>query len=187
MRKLLSSLLMGFSALAVAAPVIYEVDANHTLPRFSYDHMGFSTQLSRFDKTTGTITLDRAAKTGSVEIAIDARSVNTGSVKFNEHIQAAEFLDTANFPSATFKSTQFNFEGDAPKSVAGTLTIKGITKSVKLDLQSFKCMPHPRYKKEACGTTAVTVVKRSDFNMGAHVPMVGDEVTITIPVEAIAQ
>lgn len=176
-----------FSSLAAAAPETYVIDNNHTLPRFEYSHFGYSNQVSRFDKVSGTITLDRAAQTGSINVEIDARSVNTGSAVFNGHIQAADFFDTEMFPTITFKSTRLKFEGDKLTQVVGDLTIKGITKPVVLVVTSMLCMPHPMVKKDACGANAVAVVKRSDFNMGKYVPYVSDEVTLTIPVEAIKQ
>ena len=186
MKKLIAlALAASFSAAAFAAPDTYNIDPNHTLPRFEYNHMGFSQQLSRFDKVTGTVTLDRAAKTGSVDVTIDAKSVDTGSTQFNEHIQGKDFLDTADFPTITYKSTAVKFNGDAVSSVEGNLTIKGVTKPVTLTVQSFKCMPHPMLKKEACGATATTVIKRSDFGAGMYAPLVGDEVTLTLPIEAI--
>ncbi len=186
MKKLIAlALAASFSAAAFAAPDTYNIDPNHTLPRFEYNHMGFSQQLSRFDKVTGTVTLDRAAKTGSVDVTIDAKSVDTGSTQFNEHIQGKDFLDTADFPTITYKSTSVKFNGDAVSSVEGNLTIKGVTKPVTLTVQSFKCMPHPMLKKEACGATATTVIKRSDFGAGMYAPLVGDEVTLTLPIEAI--
>lgn len=176
-----------FSSVALAAPETYVVEGTHTLPRFSYDHHGYSTQLSRFDKTSGKITIDRAAKTGSVDITIDTTSVNTGYPLFNEHIQGEDFLYTAKFPTATFTSNTVKFEGDKPASIDGTLTLKGISKPVTLTVTSFLCKPHPMVKKDACGANATTVVKRSDFNMAKYVPYVSDEVTITIPVEAIKE
>ncbi len=175
------------SATASAAPDTFVIEQNHTKPRFEYNHMGYSIQLSRFDTVTGKIVLDRAAKTGSVDVTIDAKSVNTGSPLFNEHIQGEDFFNTGKFPTITFKSDKLKFDGDKLTSVEGDLTIKGITKPVTLTLNSFMCMPHPMMKKEACGTTATTQVKRSDFNMGKYAPLVGDDVTITIPVEAIKQ
>ena len=84
----------------------------HTYPRFSYSHFGFSTQLSRFDKTSGNIVIDREAKIGSVSVTIDTTSVDTGYPLFNEHIQGADFLDTAKYPTANFTSSKVNFEGD---------------------------------------------------------------------------
>jgi len=173
------------STSTMAAPVTYVVEGSHTLPSFEYSHFGYSKQQSRFDKTTGTIILDQAAKTGSIDITIDTTSVNTGYALFNEHIQDKDFLDTANYPTISFKSDELVFDGDQLSAVNGKLTIKGITHPVVLTLESFLCMPHPMLKKDACGATATTTVKRSDFNMGKHAPYVSDEVTLTIPVEAI--
>ncbi|HEY8023295.1 MAG TPA: YceI family protein [Burkholderiaceae bacterium] len=188
MKKLAAlAIAASLSAAAFAAPETYTIDGNHTMPRFEYSHMGFSQQLSRFDKASGSVTIDRAAKTGSVDVTIDAKSVNTGSSQFNEHIQSKDFLDTAAFPTITFKSTSVKFNGDAVASVDGALTIKGVTKPVTLNVVSFKCMPHPMLKKEACGATATTVIKRSEFNAGMYAPLVSDEVTLTLPIEAIKQ
>ncbi|MCX7098635.1 MAG: YceI family protein [Methylococcales bacterium] len=181
---LIIALASTLASTATAATETYTIDGNHTLPRFSYSHFGYSTQLSRFDKTTGKIVLDRAAKTGSIEVSIDTTSVDTGYTLFNEHIQGADFLDTAHFPTASFKSSQLTFSGEQLVAVDGILTLKGISKPVTLKVTSFKCMPHPIYLKEACGANAATVVKRSDFNMGKYAPNVSDEVTIDIPVEA---
>jgi len=175
------------AAPALAAPETFAVDSTHTFPRFSYNHLGYSIQMSRFDKATGTVTLDKAAKTAAVDIVIDTKSVNTGSATFNEHIQGEDFLDTAKYPTATFKSTKVNFEGEKPASIEGNLTLKGVTKPVTLTVTSFHAMPHPMMKKDAIGANATTKVKRTDFNMGKNVPYVGDEVTIDIAFEAVKQ
>ena len=172
---------------AIAAPQTYVVEGTHTFPRFSYSHFGYSTQLSRFDKTTGTVVFDAEGKTGAVDIVIDMTSVNTGFTDFNGHIQGEDFLDTAKFPKATFKSTKVVFEGDKPKSIEGNLTLKGVTKPVTLTVTSFQAMPHPMMKKPAIGANAFTVVKRSEFNAGKYAPYVGDDVRIEIAIEAIAQ
>jgi polyisoprenoid-binding protein YceI len=172
---------------AVAAPVTYGVDGSHTFPRFSYSHFGYSTQLSSFSKTSGKVVFDVEAKKGSVEIVIDMKSVSTGYADFNEHIQGEDFLDTAKFPQATFKSTKVIFEGDKPQFIEGQLTIKGVTKPVTLTVTSFQAMPHPMMKKPALGANAFTVIKRSEFNAGKYAPYVGDEVRIDIAIEAIAQ
>jgi polyisoprenoid-binding protein YceI len=172
------------TALVQAAPRTYVVDQDHTFPRFSYNHLGFSTQLSGFDRTTGTITYDPEARTGAVDVTIDTTSVNTGSQLFNQHIQAEEFLHTAKYPTASFRSTGVRFEGDQPVSIDGDLTIKGITRPVTLTVTSFVAKPHPMKRKDAIGAAARTIVKRSDFNMAKHVPAVGDELTLTIVLEA---
>jgi polyisoprenoid-binding protein YceI len=172
------------TAPALAAPETYILDGTHTYPRFSYSHFGYSTQLSRFNKTTGKIVFDQEAKTGEVDIVIDTRSVDTGSI-LDEHIQGKDFLDTAQYPTATFKSNRVVFEGDRPVAVHGNLTLKGVTQPVTLTVTSFQAMPHPMLKKPAIGANAHTVVKRSDFNAGKYAPHVGDEVRIDIAVEAI--
>lgn len=170
-----------------AAPVTYEIDNTHTYPRFSYSHFGFSTQLSRFDKTTGNIVLDLAAKTGSVNVTISTPSIDTGYPLFNKHIQGEDYFDTAKYPTATFVSTKINFEGEKIASVDGTLTLKGVSKPVTLTVTSFQCMQHPILKKDACGANATGMVKRTDFNMGKYAPNVSDEVTLSIAVEAVKQ
>ena len=187
--KLSAALVLAVAAAtpALAAPETYVVDGTHTYPRFSYSHFGYSTQLSRFNKTTGKVVFDKAAKSGSVDILIDAKSVDTGYPTFNEHIQGEDFLDTAQFPTASFKSTKVIFEGDKPASIEGKLTLKGVTKPVTLTVTSFQAMPHPMVKKDAIGANAYTVVKRSEFNAGKYAPYVGDDVRIDIAIEAIKE
>lgn len=186
-RLALASALTAFVNVPVMAePVTYQVDASHTFARFSYNHMGLSQQLNRFDKTTGQVVLDLAAKTGEVNIEIDTRSVATGHEAFNEHIQGADFLDTATYPTATFKSSKVIFDGDQPTAVEGDLTIKGVTKPVTLTINSFAAKPHPMLKKPAIGADAQVKIKRSDFNADKFAPAVSDEVTISIALEAIA-
>jgi len=189
MKKQLAILALAIAAAApaLAAPETFTLDGTHSFPRFSYSHFGYSVQMSRFDKTTGTIVLDKAAKTAKIDLVIDTKSVSTGSETFNEHIQGEDFLNTAKYPTATFKSTKVVFEGDKPASIEGNLTLKGVTKPVTLKVTGFLAMPHPMMKKDAIGGTATVTVKRTDFNMGKYAPYVGDDVTIDIAVEAIKQ
>lgn len=175
------------SASVFAAPETFVLEPSHTFSRFSYTHLGYSTQQHRFDKSRGKVTLDRAAKTGAVDVTIDMTSVSTGSTLFNQHIQGADFFDTANHPVATFKSTAVRFEGDKPVAIEGRLTLKGVTKPVTLSVSHFHSAPHPMMKKDTIGADASVVVKRSEFNMGENVPFVGDDVTISIAVEAIKE
>jgi len=182
-----AALASAFATSAFAAPETYSAEPNHTFANFSYSHMGLSTQVSKFSKTTGTVVYDKAAKTGSVDITIDMKSVDTGSNLFNGHIQGADFLDTEKFPTATFKSTKVVFDGDKPASIEGNLTIKGVTKPVTLTVTHFVNMEHPMAKKDAIGANATTVIKRTEFNAGKYAPAVGDDVTISISIEAIKQ
>lgn len=181
------AILSAAAASALAAPETYNIEGTHTFPTFSYTHMGLSTQISKFTKTSGTVVLDAAAKTGSVDVTIDMTSVETGVPVFNGHIQGDGFLDTAKFPTATFKSTKVVFEGDKPASIEGNLTIKGVTKPVTLKVTNFVTKEHPMLKKAALGADATTVIKRTEFNAGKYAPAVGDEVTINIGLEAIKQ
>ena len=188
----MKKLVLAFSLAAIAAsayamPEVYNIDPNHSAPRFEYNHFGYSTQVHRFDKTRGKIVFDREAKTGSVDVAIDAKSVNTGYPLFNERIQEADFFDTAHYPTITFKSTAVRFDGDKPVAVDGELTVKGVTKPVTLTLTSFEAKLHPMLGKDALGANAVTKVLRSDFGMGKFAPFVSDEVTLSIAVEAVEE
>ena len=176
-----------FAAPAFAASETYVIDPSHTYPRFEYTHLGYSNQIQRFNKTSGSIVVDRAAKTGSVDITIDAKSVDTGYALFNEHIQGEDYFDTAKYPTITYKSTGVKFDGDKPVAVDGLLTIKGVSKPVTLTVTSFHAMPHPMLKKDAIGANAVATIKRSDFNAGKNAPQVSDEVTLSIAVEAVKQ
>ncbi|MFZ9366858.1 MAG: YceI family protein [Burkholderiaceae bacterium] len=189
MSKLLATVLLSAAVVTpvFAAPATYGVEPNHTFPRFSYTHLGFTTQQSRFDKTTGTVVYDKEGRAGSVDITIDTRSVSTGSALFNQHIQAEDFLDTAKYPNVTFKSTKINFDGDKPVSIEGDLTMKGITKRVTVTVTRFFAAPHPIQKKDTIGADAYTIVKRTDFNMGKYAPAVSDEVRIDIAIEAMKQ
>lgn len=181
------ALICGVHASALATPETYTIDSGHTFPRFSYSHMGLSTQLSRFSKTTGTVVLDKATKTGSVDVIIDMKTVDTGLAVFNGHIQGEDFLDTAKYPTATFKSTRVVFDGDKPTAIEGELTIKDVTKPVTLKVSSYVNMVHPMLNRDAIGADASAVIKRSDFHAGKYAPNVGDDVTISIAIEAIKQ
>lgn len=182
-----ATIALASSLSAIAAPETYVADKNHTAARFEYNHFGYSTQQSRFDSTTGKVTIDRAAKTGSADITIDAKSINTGVEVFNGHLKGEDFFNVEKFPTITFKSSDFKFDGDKLASVSGDLTIKGITKPVTLTVTAFACQPHPMSKKDMCGANATAKIKRSDFNNGKYVPAVGDDVTLSIAIEAVKE
>ncbi len=169
---------------AVAAPESYSLDSRHTFPSFELNHLGFSIQRGRFNKTAGKITLDSAARKGTADITIDAASIDTGLDKLEEHLRGEDFFNVAKFPTITFKGDQFAFDGDKVKSVAGTLTILGVSKPVTLTAAYFHCADHPMTKKKACGGDFTTTIKRTDFGMKYAVPAVADDVTLRIQVEA---
>jgi polyisoprenoid-binding protein YceI len=151
---------------AIAAPVSYNVDPNHTYPSFEADHFGgLSVWRGKFDKSSGTIVFDKDKGSGTVEITVDAASIDFGHPKLNEHAKSAEMFDVAKFPTANYKGTLANFKDGSPTEVQGTLTLHGVTKPVTLTINQFKCMMNPMIKKEVCGADASTSINRSDFGV----------------------
>lgn len=169
---------------AFAAPETYNVDPMHTIPTYEINHLGFSTQRGRFNKTSGTIVLDRAKHTVSADISIDVNSLSTGVEKLETHLRSEDFFDAAKYPTITFKSTGARFSGDKLESLTGNLTMRGVTKPVTLTVTAFHCGFNQVYKKDECGADVTTMIKRSDFGISYAVPAVGDEVKLLIPVEA---
>jgi polyisoprenoid-binding protein YceI len=154
---------MSFNAMAADS---YQLDPNHTYPSFEADHFGgVSVWRGKFKKSSGAVTLDRAAKTGTVDVTIDTTSIDTGNDKLDHHLQTPEFFDAAKYPTATYKGTQIRFDGDTPVEVIGTLTLHGVTKPLNLKIESFKCFVNPMLKREVCGTEATTTFDRADFGM----------------------
>lgn len=172
------------SSLPAFAAESYTVDPAHTFPYFSISHLGFSTMHGRFDTSSGKVTLDLAAKTGSVDIAIDANSISTGFAKRDAHLKSPDFFNAAEFPTITYKSSSIKFKGDVPVSVDGNLTLLGVSKPVTLTIDAFKCGTNPMNKKDECGAAATAQIKRSDFGMKAFLPGVGDDVKLEFEIEA---
>ncbi len=172
-------------ALPTAAADSYTVDPAHTYPNFEIEHLGFSTMHGRFGATTGKITLDPATKSGSIDITIDATSIDTGHAKRDAHLRSDEFFNVGKFPTLTYKATKLKFTGDKLTGADGELTLLGVARPVSLDLTAFRCGPHPMNKKPMCGANATATIKRSEFGLSTYVPAVGDEVKITIEVEAV--
>lgn len=184
--------LVPFVALAVcaasaqAAPEAYVIDASQTASLFSYRTLGVSSLTHRFDRISGRMVFDHAAGTGSAEVTIDATSVNTGQAALDAKIQNADFFDTARHPAIIFKSTRMTLDGEQP-SVAGLLTIKGVTKPVTLALSNFQCMQDSTFKIDACGAHATVTVRRSDFNMRKYAFLISDEITLNLAFHAVRQ
>jgi polyisoprenoid-binding protein YceI len=174
---------------AIAVPVKYDVDPNHTYPSFEADHFGgLSVWRGKFDKSSGTIVLDKEKSSGSVDVTIDASSIDFGHAKLNEHAKSAEMFDVAKYPTATYKGTLAKFKDGAPTEVDGQLTLHGVTKPVKLTINQFKCMVNPMSKKETCGADASATFNRSDFgvNFGDKYGF-KQEVKLQIQVEGIRE
>ena len=180
------TMLLTSAATAQAAPEIYVIDSSQTSSQFSYRYLGLANQTHRFEKISGRLVIDHAAKTGSAEVSIDATSVNTGYALLDEEMQTADFFDTANYPAITFKSSKMTLKGDQ-SSLSGELTIKGVTRPVTLTLTRFQCTQDATFNVDACGASATVTVKRSDFNMGKYAFLASNEITLNLSVKAIKQ
>lgn len=173
------------NVISVQAGDIYTIDPSHTYPYFRINHLGFSTLNGRFNSTKGTIEMDLSAKTASVNIVIDAASVDTAWAKRDKHLRSPDFLNVVEFPKITFKSTQVTFNGKSKATVIGDLTIMGVTKSTTLNVTNIKCGKHPFNKKQVCGFNATSDIKRSDFGIKYGLPAIGDEMQFTFEVEGV--
>lgn len=164
------SLGLAFAAGVSAAPVTYQIDASHTFPSFEVDHSGgTSVWRGKFNKTSGTITMDKEAGTGTVSVTIDAGSIDFGHDGLNKHVTGEErpdptMLDVAQFPTATYEGRLTNWRDGAPTMVEGSLTLHGVTKPVNLQIRSFKCGPG-RPSGETCGADAYAEFNRADFGV----------------------
>lgn len=176
------------AVLGIATPVFaadhYTLDPAHTFPRFEISHFGFSTHRGQFNSTAGKMVLDRAAKTGSLDIVVQTASIGTGDPRLEAELRSDKFFNTEKFPTMTFRSKAVKFSGDQPASAEGELTLLGVTRPLTLTITQVKCGTHPMNKKEDCGAEVTGTLKRSDFGMKTFIPAVGDEVTLRIQVEA---
>ena len=179
---------LAASGAVIAAPVDYSIDPEHTYPSFEADHMGLSIWRGKFNKTSGKVTMDRAAGTGTVDIAIETASIDFGHPKLAENMLAPEQLDARKYPTITYKGKLGRFVNGAPTEVRGELTMHGVTQPVALKINMFECIPHPFLKREWCGADAFGVFDRSKFGLD-YAPQWGfkPEVTLRIQVEAIAE
>ncbi len=175
------------TAAAQAAPVAYNLDPMHSYPSFEADHMGISTWRGKFDRTSGSITMDREAGTGSLTIVVDMKSADFGLEAMNKAAKSNELFDVAKYPKATFKGTLEGFTAGVPSRAVGTLEMHGKTNPVTLDIKKFKCIPHPMFKREACGADVYATLDREQFGMDAGKAYgFSMAVDLRIQVEAIA-
>jgi len=189
MRKLiLASMLIALPLSAHSAAESFTIDPGHTYPHFKINHLGFSTMQGRFNETMGKLTIDMVNKTGSVDITINAASVDTAHEKRDKHLRSPDFLNAAEFPEITYKSTMVMIHDDKSVHIDGNLTIMGTTKPVSLHVNTMNCGIHPfdpKKQKFVCGFDAMTTIKRSEFGITYGLPGVGDDMEIFIEVEAI--
>jgi polyisoprenoid-binding protein YceI len=168
-----------------AAQDVYVGDPAHTYAYFETGHLGISWVRGRFNKTiSARVLLDRAAKKGSIDVVIDATSVDTGHDARDKHVRSDEYLDVEKFPVIAFKSGNLRFTGENLSGVDGELTMMGVTRPVSLNVTSFRCIQHPVNKRDMCGADASVAIKRSEWGIKRGATGIGDDVKISIQIEA---
>ena len=183
----LVAVLLGVAATGASAQTAsYTLDPTHTFPTIEFSHLGVSTWKGKFTKSTGKVMFDRAAKTGTVDVAIDPASLDFGVATMNGHAKGDNWFKVEQFPTITYKGQLAKFNGEVPTAVEGQLTMMGVTRPVTLQLTQFKCIQHPMLKRELCGGDATATVNRRDFGI-TNLPaaVVGDEVKISLQVEGL--
>ncbi len=186
-KTLIAAALFATAGFAQAQSATYAIDPTHTFVTFEAKHFGTSTNRGRFDKKEGTVTFDKTAKTGKVEITIDTASINTGVGPFDGHLKGKDFFNVAEFPTAKFVGDKLSFNGDKVSSVAGTLTMRGKTNPVTLTATNFNCYINPMLKREVCGGDFETTIQRSLWDISYGLPGIPDNVRLLVQVEAVKQ
>jgi polyisoprenoid-binding protein YceI len=190
-KTLIASLVAVVAAsagLAHAESITYNIDPTHTTVIFEVKHFGTSTNRGRFDKKEGSVTIDRAAKTGKVEITIETASISTGVAPLDKHLKSNEFFNSEEVPNAKFVGDKFSFDGEKVTAVAGTLTLLGKTLPVTLTANNYNCYQSPMLKREVCGGDFETTIARSQWGMNYGLNFgLPDNVRLLIQIEAVKQ
>jgi len=174
------------AAPAFAAPEAYVLDPSHSQILFSYNHLGFSTTYGLFSGFDGKIAFDQAEPAkSSVEVSFPVKTMLTGWQERFDHFMTKDFFDATDDEMVTFKSTAIEVTGEKTAKITGDLTLNGVTKSIVLDAALTQAGEHPMAKKPWAGFTGTTTLLRTDYNLGMFAPYVGDEVQVTISIEAM--
>ena len=174
------------------SPTQWQIDPAHSAAHFSVRHLMISNVRGEFGKVSGNVVLDPSDLTKStVEVSVDATTINTREPQRDEHLRSADFFDVANHPAITFRSKQITAAGAGRFKVTGDLTIRGVTRTVTFDVDG----PTPPVKDPwgnvRAGVSATAKINRKDFGLvwnaltEAGGVVVGDEVPITFEAELI--
>jgi len=183
---LISSMLVAAGS-AAAEPATFAIDPGHSVITFEILHLGTSTHRGRFQVKEGSIVLDRAAKTGKADVAVDVASVSIASSALENILKGERVFNVAQNPTARFVGDAFTFDGAKVASVSGTLTILGKSQPVTLKATRFNCYENSQVKREVCGGDFETTIQRSQFGLGFAPSAAPDDVHLLIQVEGIHQ
>lgn len=176
------------AALVLTTPVFaadsYTMDPEYTIPVFEVQHLGFTTQRGRFNKTEGKVMLDLAAKKGHVEFTVFTNTLDMGSQAWTIHVSSPGLFNVEQYPTMTFKSDKLIFDGNKVVAAEGQFTLLGVTKLLNVTVNRFNCGTNPANKKPMCAGDIVATIKRSDFGMTKYISTVSDEIKINVPIEA---
>jgi polyisoprenoid-binding protein YceI len=167
-----------------AASLDYHLEKTHVDVLFAIDHLGFTQKHGSFRDVDGTLTCDpQDIAACQVEIVVRTQSIDTALEARDNDLKGDKFLDVAKYPEMRFVSRKVSRAGTNGLRVEGELTLHGVTKPLILDATLNKVGPNPFDKKPTLGFSAHGTLKRSDFGISFMIPMIGDEVTITIDAE----
>jgi polyisoprenoid-binding protein YceI len=187
MKKTLVAAATLLASAVSAEPATFAIDPLHTIVTFEAVHFGTSTQRGRLQAKQGTVTLDRAAKTGKLDITLDLSTVSVLPQSLTTFLQGDRFFNVAQNPTARFVADAVTFEGEKLSSVSGTLTLMGKSQPVVLSARRFNCYEHSQLKREVCGGDFISSIQRSQFGLGALPSVTPDEIPLLIQVEGIRQ
>jgi polyisoprenoid-binding protein YceI len=167
----------------------FRIDPNHTFVYFAVVHTGVSSVRGRFSVRNGSASLDPGRQEGAVTVEIDARSLDTGVKQLDGILAGETFFDTGKFRTAAFSGRAVRFAEGVPQEFEGELTVKGVTRPVRLTAERFVCQQVAilMIKHYVCGGDLTTTLKRSEFGLSKYLTMVSDDVRLTISVEAIRE
>jgi polyisoprenoid-binding protein YceI len=169
---------------ARAAPEVFQVEPEASSAEFAVNHFGVFKQRGRFGGTRGTIVLDAEDHSGSIDLVIDATSLDTGWPARDAWLRGEDMFDVARFPAVRFRSTNLVFNETRLTGIAGLLTLHGITRPVVLKVERMECGRRGNEVRDGCGAEAVSTIKRSQFGMDYALGWVSDEVELSIQVTA---
>lgn len=177
-------LALATAASAAAQAGTWKLDPNHSSAQFSVRHLGVSTVRGAFVKVSGSAMYDPAdPNKDSVDVSIDASSVDTRVQMRDNDLRSPNFLDVQRYPAITFKSKQTKAAGDGKLQIVGDLTIHGVTKEVVLDVEGPSAPIKDPWGNQRIGASASTKINRKDFGVNGLPGVVGDEINITIDTE----
>ena len=180
------ALALGASRSARAEPVEYVLDPTHSFVNFEWPHLGTSITRGRFNRSSGRVTLDRAAGVGRAEITIQTATLSTGAASLDATLRGPQGLDAERHPQATFVGERFVLDGERVREVGGTLTLRGQSRPLTLVARRFDCYFGPLFKREVCGGDFEAALRPAQWGPDAALAL-PDEIRLLIQVEGIRQ